>query len=897
MIPSNLYEFFIDKVNRLPTAAKLVLLLDPGGRLCLNNEIDSNLSDSSGRIWHVVRYDGNDLDFRRLFSFSQSTLVWVTGPRNYSASAFIDLTSLLDIVRRADEILDLSVIGCLQSFFPTVVWPIEPIEEFSDLIKSNIGGFIEAYKSIKPHIDPGAALSSFSIRALVLSCIQHSIQPVDFLFRYDSPTALLRKYVAMAWTNNWDENGLRLLQRQARDASLLSISGFENWFTINIHELAQFIYFYRSLSLGRIPNIINQIRGLGLLNFDPEPLEAGLGQIIALWEKDPIWRNRLIQNAENDLDLDIVHRASTLLGSDRGQLQKNLYCAEAPAITYSLIIQLIRLSETEGKTEELLKSWEIIRPEILDRIEENMTSFSPPLIALGKIFDEATFIQKSIEKEMVTISSLDTLMKWYKQGKYYDLEYAHARATMSLAKIKDESLRKSMQVILMKLRDRLREFLDRADHVLANQIRQNWFAYSTSPEISSNVLRDFVKNSRLSPTDDASIWVIIFDGMRFDTWEAIVKPSLMQVFEIKKEKSYFSPLPSWTSIARTSITAGGTPDLWKGFHNTFTTNQALLAGKFFGLNEAQYLQKIRFYSGMESDRVYNQFDRSRRYPYNILIFNISDDDLHKQRENVGALNESIKSSMIRILHFLDGLIQKDDSVIVTSDHGFMELDPGYSYVVKDSNKWQRFMEGGEHPVHYRFIRSEDPSEYLPTDNILQFEWKIQNGKFAVAVGRQWFQREGAKNPVRYDHGGLSFAEMVVPGALMQSIREKKIDLRFAELPVELNADEDQSIIVEVKIINKGNQSTSLTLGYRLDTDLAYKKINGEISPNGELDLTLTLNALVFSDDRKTKKLILNLEFNSINGQLQTRRQEIPINIKQRTDIVKISLGGLDDLDL
>jgi len=303
------------------------------------------------------------------------------------------------------------------------------------------------------------------------------------------------------------------------------------------------------------------------------------------------------------------------------------------------------------------------------------------------------------------------------------------------------------------------------------------------------------------------------------------------------------------------------------------------------------------YSGMESDLIHRQFNRSRRYLYNILIFNISDDDLHKQRDHIGALNENIKSAVDRILQFLDGLIQKDDTVIVTSDHGFMELDPGYAIVVKDSKKWQRYMEGGEHPVRFRFIRSDDPAEDLPQDHVMEFEWKMPDGKFTVSIGRWWFQREGSKNIVRYDHGGLSFAEMVIPGAVMQPIREKKIDLRLEGLPEEISVNEGQTLDMVISIANRGNQPGFFDLQYGLDTDRAHLKISGQVLPDGRNELALTLTPVVLSGGRKTSKLTLLLNYASIKGQTQTRRQDIPVNIIERKDVVEISLGGLDDLDL
>ena len=897
MPPTNLYEYLIERLDRLPAAARLILVLDPGGRLNLSDEVAGTQANTSGHAWKVLRYDGNDLAFRRQFDPAHATLVWVTGPKVPTDPIQIDLTSLVDITRRADDILDASLLGGLQTLFPNETWPAEPIAEFGDVIESHLGDFAQSYQYLKPHLGTRAALSTASIRALVLACLQPGIQPVEFLFRVDSPVVLLKKYVTLALTLDWDEAGLHLLQKQAREASLLPLGGLAAWFEVDIHGLAKLIYFYRPLSLARVPNIINQIRGLGLLNFDPEPLEPGLGQVMNLWEKDLSWRNRLIQNAEADLDMETVHRATALLNSDSTQLAKNLAGAETPALIYSLAGRLVKTGEEEGKLKELLETWIDNRPAALEQIDENTTVYSAKLLALACALNEAAYIQSCITREIVTISTLENLVNWYVQGRYYDLEYSHARAMMALAVIKEESLRIYIQKILDTLREQLRDYLDRADHILAKQIQQNWHAYSTSPELSSNILRDYVERARLKPTDTACLWLLVFDGMRFDTWEAVVKPRLQQIFEIKKEKAYFCPLPSWTSIARTSITAGRTPDLWKGYNNNFTYNQALLAGKFFGLPENQYPQKLRFFSGMESDRTNSQFDRNRRYPYNILIFNISDDDLHKQRDHIGALNENIKSATDRILHFLDGLIQKEDTVIVTSDHGFMELDPGYAIVVKDSNKWQRYIDGSEHPVHFRFIRTNDPAENLPSDNVLEFEWKMPDGKFAVAIGRSWFQREASRNSVRYDHGGLSFAEMIVPGVMMQTIREKKIDLRFEGLPVELQVDEGQPITIAVNIVNKGNQPGVFNLGYSLDTDRSPRKMNGQISPNGKYEIRVTLNPVILGDGRKTSKLTFTLNFVTIQGQTQTRRQDIPVNIIERKDVVKISLGGLDDLDL
>ena len=64
------------------------------------------------------------------------------------------------------------------------------------------------------------------------------------------------------------------------------------------------------------------------------------------------------------------------------------------------------------------------------------------------------------------------------------------------------------------------------------------------------------------------VWVLIFDGMRFDTWEQVVKPVLAEAFEVT-ESVRFGLLPSYTAYARTGILAGRLPAEWEGFKGEF----------------------------------------------------------------------------------------------------------------------------------------------------------------------------------------------------------------------------------------------------------------------------------------------------------------------------------------
>ena len=74
----------------------------------------------------------------------------------------------------------------------------------------------------------------------------------------------------------------------------------------------------------------------------------------------------------------------------------------------------------------------------------------------------------------------------------------------------------------------------------------------------------------------------------------------------------------------------------------------------------------------------------------------------------------------------------------------------------------------------------------------------------MAPSRRWFAREGAKDKPRYTHGGLSLAEVVVPGVMLHRVTEKEARVELVDLPVVIVADEDEVYALPVVIRNTGN---------------------------------------------------------------------------------------------
>lgn len=894
--PANLDEFLLERLSDVPTAARLVIVLDPGGRL----ELQSQLTVER-RQWQIVRYDGNDLAFRRQFRLEGQVIVWVTGTHLAKNSeplqgAQMDLSSLTDVFRKADEVLDFSLIGVLTALVPNETWPHAPIERYAEILTTRLDMFLNGYTALRPHLGRGAALDAHSIRAMVLHCLQSSIAPQEFLFKQDTPARVLQQYVSLAWAADWDEEGKDLLRQQAREASKLPLGDLAAWFYVSSDSLAQFLYLYSFLSRAKLPNVVNQVRGLGILDFDPAALEKGTATVLAFWARDASWRSRVIRQAESSFQLDDIRRVTSLLDlSTPEKIAQTLTLAESPSLIYHLGAQLLESAYRTKRMSQALAAWSEYRPTALNTMDDD-TSSARAARAMASILDEAAFISARTASSDLP-GGLPGLLDWYTEGGCYDLEYAHARATAALNRVPDEDLRTVAQAFLDDLRTNLHEYLDRADRELARCITGNWHDYMTHPRLSTRVLWDFVKASRLKPTADACLWFIVFDGMRYDTWQKVVKPRLLQKFEVKKEKAYLCMLPSWTRIARTALIAGRTPDYWRGYNKTFTSNQAVLAANFFELTEKEQERKLRFYSGMESDRTARNLNRKKRYPFNVLIFNISDDDLHKQRGHLGTLNQSVETALEGILEFLDGLIFAEDTVIISSDHGFVELDQEHTILIKDDTRWERFMQGGENPVRYRYIAGVDRPAGLADEDAYSFEYRqMRDGKFTVPIGRKWFQRQGTSQADRYAHGGISLAEMVVPGAVLQLISEKKIALEFDDLPKEIQVAEGTEERISIWIRNKGNQPGEMELTLGTNTDSVPQVVRGTIAPNARCEASAAVKPVMQKGEPLTQSLRLSLKYATAAGRSKTIKREIPVKVQKRKDVVEISFGGLDDLD-
>jgi hypothetical protein len=157
-------------------------------------------------------------------------------------------------------------------------------------------------------------------------------------------------------------------------------------------------------------------------------------------------------------------------------------------------------------------------------------------------------------------------------------------------------------------------------------------------------------------------------------------------------------------------------------------------------------------------------------------------------------------------------------VLVTSDHGFIELLSPDAILVTQTEA-ARADRTLQDDVRFRYVKGFHPDG--ASDAI---EVPGSPDTYCVAVGRRWFRREGSKNAPRYEHGGLSLAEMVIPGAVLKRVTEKDARAAIVRLPAGvLVVEEDGQAELSFAVENVGNVLVEFEL--RVQTNLGEELVS------------------------------------------------------------------------
>jgi PglZ domain len=258
--------------------------------------------------------------------------------------------------------------------------------------------------------------------------------------------------------------------------------------------------------------------------------------------------------------------------------------------------------------------------------------------------------------------------------------------------------------------------------------------------------------------------ILIFDGLRLDAWEELVRPVLEEKYDVVEQLPGSAILPTETHISRKAISAGCLP-----VNFVSTTENALMENALkthFGLS-------VKFKVEKQDDTV--ECGISARYTselIDVVIFNFTDKNLHHNNHDLAFIYDATVREILRQdVRSVVREMPADAVVFVTSDHGFTPVpEPTFTVphnVVTDSKD-----------VKFRVGRLSGPLDDKDSGNGILFkvsdlgipdmiqgprgmEWEYNHVLFP-RPGLTLKRHQGRHDPERYTHGGLSMAECLIP---------------------------------------------------------------------------------------------------------------------------------------
>jgi len=379
------------------------------------------------------------------------------------------------------------------------------------------------------------------------------------------------------------------------------------------------------------------------------------------------------------------------------------------------------------------------------------------------------------------------------------------------------SLRNEIQGLLSSINSRFQD-------LIAAQY-QSWIDKDSQPLLTSQFLRRCLKPNWDPKNEKAAVFV--FDGMRYDIWDELVRPIFEDRMEIIKDYPAVSLLPSETHVSRKAIFAGTFPDSFDMKKGEDGLLRESLKQSFDYGGEIETVAP----EGMGTGETV----RYRAHNADIYIFELCDKELHNIRVKTLPDGRCVPGRPLAFIyqqHIKDIIdtevmaivrgLPADTKVFVVADHGFgaigrepLRVEASWLNEPTDcfyQNAWLRQTLKDVHaPQKIRGNTLEFPVADLHMPDAGEAYDRSQNRSWQKKFAAIIFPRTGYAlarpkshfNPDAYSHGGISIQEMVVPMVAMRvkAPEEGLLVLNPIEGPTDIIEGEEAEFRLPVSLIS------------------------------------------------------------------------------------------------
>lgn len=323
-------------------------------------------------------------------------------------------------------------------------------------------------------------------------------------------------------------------------------------------------------------------------------------------------------------------------------------------------------------------------------------------------------------------------------------------------------------------------------------IKRNYENWLNNPNMERPLLSHQLMKKKVFPElkKDEPVFFVLIDNLRYDQWK-VIEPVLSEYFNVVKEETYFSILPTTTAYARNAIFSGMLPsemarthpDLWVGededesknnFEDEFLAKQLKknnLPIKF-SYNKIKKLEEGRDLAESINNFFHNDL--------NVIVYNFVDmlsharTDMAMVRElapDEPAYRSITKSWFIHspLFEILKKISEKKTKLIITTDHGTIRVKRPFKIVGDRAvNTNLRYKQGKnlgyEGDKVFEALKPE--RFFLPKTNVsTSYVFAIEDQFFAYPNNYNYYVNFYKDT---FQHGGVSLEEMIIPYVLLTS---------------------------------------------------------------------------------------------------------------------------------
>jgi hypothetical protein len=909
-------EFFREWLGRRPMDARVALVIDSDRLLAEAGVLDRPMVDPEGREWHLATFRGDDLAFRLRFREATNkgrTVIVLT--RGAETEQRIDVSTVADLLGRneAGTPLNLSLSAYFQNVFPKIHFPITELRQFKDELLDRIEHVPSAAAKLIARWGKPDSWGRAEVTAMVLLAHHPELTLPDVWLNETIPEEFLAHLIQLTIANQRLRPQLRIVRLLAKEVARDQVQNTRFWIDLEPEEVAAYLVLRDFASKAKLQNPSTQLAGLHIF-----PAEMPLAELEH--SVDPLLKRLKTQPA---IWAGVQRVAESFLTPARAAktqvLLKHVVSTDisdlCPAVLHRVLAS--RLSSFFDQPNVKALSWlESFRTNPLVEVPDPSERGLQCRAALKLAF-MVERLEKRLAETVPIFPYADALLSWFLDHEHHVLELEVAQTVHHLEAVDDDELLSTGMTYLgdelepapTSLKGRVLARLTYLDEQLAEFIR-------SSPEEfmhGAHNIRTFIRE-KLNVTGiqlgsaDGRVWVLIFDGMRFDTWEQVVKPVLAEAFEVT-ESARFGLLPSYTAYARTGILAGQLPAEWKGFKGEFQSDEEQLFAVNLGLSAPEAKAKVHFVKEADTRKARAKwaFSDADVKAVNVLIYPISDDECHSFQGNLAGFNHQIRMKMLGdkmtgVRGILDDLlrrIQPQDTVVLTSDHGFVELLPNSAIPVTQTEAAKA---GGDlKAVKWRHVEGFAP-QGLPS----AVPVSLPGGQVWMSVGRRWFRRQDAPASVRYGHGGVSLAELVIPGVVLRRVTEKVARIEIEDLPGVLSLEEDSVVELSFALRNSGNCDVEFALEVTSNLGEVLFKQTGKLVAAARHPVTAKVDGKYRETSAREpdpagtlRAITVRLRHTNMNGKWRDALEgpeTIPAKVNpKKTKLEADALKGFDDL--